>query len=378
MLCQKCKSLLPEGANFCPNCGKKLTAAPRKARKRANGTGCISHLSGNRAKPWAARKNGVLIGTYQYRADAVKALERLTESSITDKYNWTFKQIYEAWKPEHDRTISVHGQGSYKFAFNNCKELHDLKFRSIRRSDFQSVIIRLEQEGKSKSTCEKMLQLFGQLSDWAIQEELIQVNRARYCTIVAEQKSNGLVFPDEAIEKLKKSEAPAAQIALILLATGCRPNELFQTATKDCTPDYFIGGSKTDAGKNRVIAVSQLGQEAYRSLLAAAQGHPKLIDGYNGPNHTYANFAKREWKQLMEELGTPAYTPYDCRHTFITKATKSGIDPQLLRRMVGHADLSTTDKFYTHLDTADILKAISQKEIFPHGLEQICNKENQR
>ncbi len=78
----------------------------------------------------------------------------------------------------------------------------------------------------------------------------------------------------------------------------------------------------------------------------------------------------------MEELGTPAYTPYDCRHTFITKATKSGIDPQILRRMVGHADLSTTDKFYTHLDTADILKAISQKNIFSHGLEHICNKKN--
>lgn len=78
----------------------------------------------------------------------------------------------------------------------------------------------------------------------------------------------------------------------------------------------------------------------------------------------------------MEELGTPAYTPYDCRHTFITKATKSGIDPQILRRMVGHTDLSTTDKFYTHLDTADILKAISQKNIFSHGLEHICNKKN--
>ena len=70
----------------------------------------------------------------------------------------------------------------------------------------------------------------------------------------------------------------------------------------------------------------------------------------------------------MQELNLPAYTPYDCRHTFITKATKAGVNPQLLRRMVGHSDLSTTDKFYTHLDPSDILNAINQKDIFAHGL----------
>ena len=70
----------------------------------------------------------------------------------------------------------------------------------------------------------------------------------------------------------------------------------------------------------------------------------------------------------MQELNLPAYTPYDCRHTFITKATKAGVNPQLLRRMVGHSDLSTTDKFYTHLDPSDILNAINKKDIFSRGL----------
>ena len=367
MLCQKCKKELPENAVFCPYCGKKQLSQPRKTRKRPNGTGNISKLSGSRRKPWVVRKGGQLIGTYETRTDAVKALERLTDATITEKYNWTFRQIYEAWKPEHDRTISAHGQGSYKTAYSNCKELHDRKFRTIRRSEFQAVIIRLEQEGKSKSTCEKVLQLFGQLSDWAVLEEIQQVNRARYCTIAAAQKSDGLVFSDEAIDAMKKSENPAAKIALILLATGCRPNELFQAATTDCTQTYFVGGSKTKAGKNRVIAVSQLGLAAYHEILSAASGKPKLIDGYSG-NHTYANYVKREWKELMQELNLPAYTPYDCRHTFITKATKAGVNPQLLRRMVGHSDLSTTDKFYTHLDPSDILNAINQKDIFAHGL----------
>ena len=52
----------------------------------------------------------------------------------------------------------------------------------------------------------------------------------------------------------------------------------------------------------------------------------------------------------------------------VTRATKAGVNPQLLRRMVGHSDLAATVKFYTHLDPSDILNAINQKDIFSHGL----------
>lgn len=60
--CPKCKCELTENYNFCPNCGKKLTKAERKYRKRENGTGNISKLSGNRTKPWMERKGDMLLG----------------------------------------------------------------------------------------------------------------------------------------------------------------------------------------------------------------------------------------------------------------------------------------------------------------------------
>ena len=84
MECIKCRKPLPEGAAFCPACGKKQ-AAERKHRKRANGTGTISKLSGNRAKPWQARRNNVSIGTFATRAEAQKALERL-KAALVDKH----------------------------------------------------------------------------------------------------------------------------------------------------------------------------------------------------------------------------------------------------------------------------------------------------
>ena len=142
MLCRKCNKEIPEDAVFCHLCGTRQAAAERKHRKRPNGSGTIAKLAGGRSKPWMARKAGILIGTYATRNEAQKALERLTDTGINSKYNMTFSQIYDAWLPEHSRTISKSATATYKAAYKNAEALHDRQFRTLRRSDFQSVIIK--------------------------------------------------------------------------------------------------------------------------------------------------------------------------------------------------------------------------------------------
>ena len=127
--CIKCKAALPEDAVFCHLCGKRQTPEPRKHRKRANGTGCISKLSGNRAKPWLARKNGISLGTYPTRAEAQKALERLTDVNVNDKFNMTFAQVYDRWFQEHQREISDGMADSYRLAYKQCSQLHGMQMR---------------------------------------------------------------------------------------------------------------------------------------------------------------------------------------------------------------------------------------------------------
>lgn len=358
MICVKCKKEIPDNSIYCNLCGKKQVAETKKHKKRANGTGTISKLSGNRAKPWLARKNDISIGTFSTRGEAQRALERLVDIDVNAKFNMTFTQVYEAWLPEHEREIGVKGKESYEWAYTYCKSLHDKKYRSLRTSDFQMVIIAMERKGLSKSSCEKVLQLFGQMSSWAMREDIIHKDYSRYVNTVAKQKSEGVVLKETTIKNIQKSKNKAADVVLILLATGCRPNELFNAMTSNCYDTYFIGGSKTESGRNRVIAVAPIGRAAYRKILTKAKekGAEKLIDGYSG-NKSASNFAKREFKELVQEVGE-VFTPYDCRHTFATQAKRSGIDPQILRRMLGHASLTTTDQYYTHLDAGDILAQI--------------------
>ncbi len=358
--CTKCKAELPEGALFCPMCGKKQSADQRKHRKRANGSGTIYKMAGNRSKPYAAKRNNIFLGSFKTYAAAQKALERTTDADISDKYNLTFTQVYEAWKPVHAREVSKTQMDCYASAYKHSKDLHELKFRALRKSDFQAVILKMEEAGKSRATCEKTMQLFGQLSKWAMDECIINQNYSQNVTIAVQNKSERKPFTSEQIKAIQASNLPGATIAMILIASGARPNELFNVPLENCHDNYFIGGSKTEAGKNRVIPVCPIGLKAYRSLLIKARekGYARLIDAYDG-NHTVSNYTKRDFKDLMAEIGVEGMTTYNCRHTFVTLAVSSGLPQAQLMQIVGHVDKTTTDK-YTHLDAPTLVSAVSR------------------
>ena len=57
----------------------------------------------------------------------------------------------------------------------------------------------------------------------------------------------------------------------------------------------------------------------------------------------------------MVSLGIEGMTPYNCRHTYATLAVKSGVKPEILQKILGHADYNTTATVYTHRDKNDIL-----------------------
>lgn len=358
-ICIKCNAELPDGAQYCPACGKKQAPEPRRYHKRANGTGCITKLPGNRKKPWMARKNGISIGTFTTRTDAQKALERLTDVSVNDKFNMTFAEVYERWHAEHQREISESMDGNYKLAYKQCQQLHGMLMRKIMRSDYQAAIIALEVQGMSKSTCSKLRGLFCQLGRWAMDEGITLTNPAEDLTTVAKQKNARGIFTEDDIKAMKRSELKAADIALILISCGCRPGELFSVPLINCREDHFIGGSKTDAGRNRVIPIGPDGLAAYKKIRAKAiaDGATLLIDGYEGKNKTAPNYTKRDWRDLMNEIGREGMTPYSCRHTFITRAIRSGVELPVLESIVGHVDRETT-KIYTHLHADDLVAAV--------------------
>lgn len=352
--CIKCRAELPPQAIYCPLCGKKQTPEPRKALKRANGTGTVYKLQGRRKRPWVAAKKGVVIGYYEKKTDALEALGRLIGKDITERYNMTFKEVYEAWKAEHYPKITPSGQTQYDISFNLFSPLHGKQFRTLRTADFQTVID--TKQGKKHSTVSKYKQLVTQMSQWAIREELITTNYASFIRLPAPEHKEKEIFSDEDIKKLEADNCEASKIVLMLIYTGMRIGELFNLPLADYHETYVIGGEKTDAGRNRVIPIRPEGREHFAYFAKHADGE-LLLSGYVGQKIA-ANYRRRDYYPLLVKLGIDRKTPHATRHTYASWARRTGIQPEVLQKILGHANYTTTANIYVHTDVDELVKAV--------------------
>lgn len=353
--CIKCGAELMPGSVYCHICGKKQVAEKRKALKRANNTGTVYKLSGRRKAPWVAAKNKVVIGYYERKTDALDALERINGKSLTDRYNMTFAEVFDAWKTEHYKEIGKQGIESYNNAYRIFAPLHGKKFRDLRAADFQAVLD--PHMAKSHSTVNKYKQLITQMSNWAIREEICTTNFAKFVRLPENVKKEKDIFTEEDIRKLESDNSDSAKIVLMLLATGMRIGELFSLPLADYHGDYVVGGEKTEAGRNRIIPIRPEGKQYFAYFADRANGN-LLLSGYDGQK-VPANFRRRDFYPLLDRLDIERKTPHSTRHTYTSRAVKEGLAPEMLQKILGHADYSTTANIYTHIDAETLVTAVT-------------------
>lgn len=354
MTCVKCKRDIPDESVYCLWCGKKQTADSRKALKRPNGTGTVYKLQGRRSRPWVAAKAGLIIGYYEKKSSALDALSQLQGQKISEIYNWTFAQVYEAWKKEHFRDIGASGIETYERAFAIFEPLHQKRFRELRTADYQAVVDK--HLDKSHSTVSKYKQLLTQMSKWGIREELLKTNFASFVRLPEAEKKEKEIFTVEDICKLEEAGTQTAKIILMLIYTGMRIGELFTLRTENVYDTYVIGGEKTEAGRNRIIPIRSEGRRYFKEFKARANGE-LLISGYSGQK-TISNFRRRDFYPLLDQLKIERKTPHATRHTFASWAVANNIKPELLQKMLGHADYSTTANIYEHFDIDQLVSAV--------------------
>ena len=115
-----------------------------------------------------------------------------------------------------------------------------------------------------------------------------------------------------------------------------------------------VGGK---GGKDRVVPLGGVGAAALRAWLAQRDDLSKVTGRKGQPvflSRRGARISVRTIRELVYRrcLATGARArvgPHGLRHSFATHLLESGCDLRSIQRMLGHASLSTTQR-YTHLD----------------------------
>jgi integrase/recombinase XerC len=151
----------------------------------------------------------------------------------------------------------------------------------------------------------------------------------------------------------------------LLYATGLRVSEAAGLDLEDVDLSARLARVVGKGSKERIVPFGEESEEALRdylparALLRRPSGHESEPENTGEPLFVNARGGRlttrsmaRLLKRRLRAAGLPTQiSPHALRHTFATHLLSAGADLRAIQELLGHASLSTTQK-YTHLDAA--------------------------
>ena len=368
MLCRKCKKDIPDGSKFCNYCGTKQDYE-KATKKRGNGQGCVYRtpdgkwkvevtLGYDEADGKLKRKKATKTG-FETKKDALAYIPQLQQTvTITDK-GIKFKDLFKKWLDGHTAKVGKATIDNYKSANKYFEPIYYVEVAKLKTEHLQRCIDdcphgrRTKENMKAVGTC--MFRL-------AMQLDIVDRNYAEYIYIPKEDKTERLAFTTEQLHTMWEhiKIVPDLKYVLILCYTGMRLGEMLgaKTATYNREQGYFITGSKTEAGKDRIITIAPQIRPFFDDF---AKGDCLFFDGKKPPTEkTFRNSIFYPALQgvgldVLNEDGSHLYSPHCCRHTFATMMKDVDAPNTDKQRLIGHSKYEMT-AHYTHTDVESLRK----------------------
>lgn len=360
----------------------------RKTRfgRRPNNTGTVVKLSGKRRTPFCARvmsderdiitgkKKQICIGTFATREEALNALSLYSlkkSNSITNedarniapnlfdriqektkKHVPTFKDIYHILDEEEFCKLSKSARNGYASWIKHFETIYNRQIDNITLADLQYVF---DNDKSKNGTQMHMKVLCSKIFEYAVIHQYISrdFDYTSYIrTAEFKQSAKHYPFTMDEIKKLKTINTSEAHLILIYIYTGLRAGELLNISRNNihideyCNDDgsnksisYIVTGSKTDAGKNRVVPIhNDIKQFVIDELLTSDK---RLIDC------TYASLNSTVLSTVNGYLKA-THTMHDTRQTFASLCQLYKVDVYARKKILGHKLKDITFDIYTN------------------------------
>lgn len=351
--CVKCGQELPEEAVYCFICGKKQITQKNTAHtKRANGEGCV-YKRGNK---WEAV---VTIGTYpngnkkrRHKGgfDTKKAaLKHLEELKYKPQRDVTVQGIYDSIQPHIDQ-LSKDKRLHYNLAWSRLSVLHRANLPDLNVTDLQTVI---DREAPSRYPAKDMRDLLSLIYERAIADEFVTTNKAKYIVLPDAEEKETVPFTADEIKALWNDYYAGHRETgyfLLMIYTGMMPGELIRMRVRNIDLDKkrIVGaGLKTDKRKETPIILPDAIIPVVTDLIADKPENEKVFK--HDSKRLYKFFDEIKVRAGLRQI--PELRPYSCRHTTATTLADSNVSAAILKEIMRHAKITTTQR-YIHPDQA--------------------------
>jgi len=159
----------------------------------------------------------------------------------------------------------------------------------------------------------------------------------------------------------------------MLYATGLRVSELVGLPMSAISEDFQFVTVAGKAGRERMVPLSDPAQKAVEDYLNIRKRfigseNPGNQEKWVFPSRTSdsGHLTRQRFAQLLKDLAREAevdedrVSPHILRHAFATHLLSRGADLRSVQKMLGHADIATT-QIYTHIVGDKLKKTVKDK-----------------
>ena len=329
--------------------------------RNPNGYGSVIKLHGNRRRPYQVRKT---VGFNEKKHPIYQTLAYVTtreEGMIllaqfnnapwdVEKSKITLADLFALWQ-ERKATKPKSTHDMMKTAYNHCKAHYNAKYIDIKAYHMQDTI---DNSGCGYATQNAIKVFWRNMGKFALELDITSKNYGTLLTsATAVAETSREPFSSDEITAIWVIQSqPWVDSVLFLLYTGFRISEMLDLRKANVNLDNgtMTGGTKTTAGKNRVVPIHS---KICHIVEARMQEDGEFLFSHNGRQCGSTTYRKL-WRDIMQAANIQ-HTPHDCRHTFRSRLDSVGANKRCIDLMMGHKSNDVGERIYTH-KTLDELK----------------------
>ncbi len=289
-----------------------------------------------------------------------------------------------------ERNVSEHTLRAYRRDLMDFAAYCPSQPEDIEMVDIRGFIAQQTMEGKSKTTVARRLAALRSFCAYLYQEGMIQVNPAR---LVASPKTPKhlpvFLTVDDAFSLVQEPEGfgllPVRDKALLelLYSSGLRVSEVEGLNVEDINLREGLVKVLGKGRKERIVPLGGKAQDALKAyfierLLYKKKKKADPADSALFLNKNAMRLTDRQIRRIVVKyariVGIEGQIgPHTLRHTFATHLLTGGADLRVIQELLGHASLSTTQK-YTHLDIGHLIDVYDKAHPFGDDGKEVTSK----
>jgi len=269
----------------------------------------------------------------------------------------------------YERNVSINTVAAYRddlesfvgFLCNDYftmgRDLVDL--RSVDHLTIRAYLAHLARRKLARTSIARHLSALRTFFKYLMREGLAEVNPARGVATPKREKHLPSVMQTSEIALLLEQPDLSTNLGIrdrawleLLYASGLRISELVGIDIDDIELRARLVKVRGKGSKERIVPFGSKAEEAVRAYLAVREGDAEenaLFLNYRGARITTRSVRRLFDGYLRDASLRAGISPHTMRHSFATHLLNAGADLRGIQELLGHASLSTTQK-YTHLN----------------------------